>query len=323
MTGIYGWSTGTGGVHFYRLAEPLRVAREHGVDAADGQQLDDAICARYNTILTHMLHDEGCSEAWEKLAANGQHRLVFDIDDVMWAPDWEPFAKFYTPTVLERVYRNIELAHVVTTPSPVIAEHVSKWNPNVHVVPNTVPEYVLGIKPRTRHRRCVGFQGSAHHDVDFTDAVMQDLVRFIRDYPDWDLHLWGNHRIAGWPKGRVKVTGWQPNMRRYYQSLSMDMGIGPLQPTVFNSGKSSLRAVEYAALGIPAVVSDAPPYRGWVENGVTGLLVGRDGSWFDALKLLADNPVLRQEMGSEARRRAAKWTTEASIGRWAAAWNSA
>jgi hypothetical protein len=131
-TGVYGWSTGTGGVHFFRVAEPLRVAHQGGIRVGWGQRLDDAICEAFDTVLVHMLWDERNSEAWEQLAAGGHHRLVLDIDDWMWEPDWEPFRKHYTPTVLDRVYRNVKLAHVITTPSPRIADHLSRYNPNVH-----------------------------------------------------------------------------------------------------------------------------------------------------------------------------------------------
>ncbi len=324
MSGIYGWSTGTGGVHFYRLAEPLRVARDNGVQAHDGNQLDDWVCERYDTILTHMLHDERSSEAWEKLAAGGHHRLVFDIDDVMWAPDWEPFRKHYTADVMKRVYRNIELAHVVTTPSAVIAEHVASWNNNVHVVPNTVPEYLLELRSPERSRPIVGYQGSASHDPDFSPRILKELLRFLDRNPTWNLHLWGKgkNEVAGWPVGRVHITGWQASVDAYYRSLSMDIGIGPLKRSLFNAGKSSLRAVEYAALGIPAILSDEPPYRGWVEHGVTGLLLKPGDSWLDALEKLARRPAWRLSMGVEARKRAAGWTTEANIGRWVDAWNS-
>lgn len=330
MTGIYGWSTGKGGVHFYRMAEPLRVSSMAGIPTGVGNRLDDEVCERHDTILTHMLWDERNSEAWEKLAANGQHRMVFDIDDVMWAPDWEPFAKHYTPGVLARVWRNISLAHVVTTPSPFIAEYVSQFNKNVWVVPNTVPGYLTEILMPPRPypatpdgiRHLVGYQGSPSHQHDFPAWLMRELVQFAEGEPEWGLHFWGPDKIDGWPRHLVGNTRWKDTLLDYYLSLSMDIGIGPLKGSVFNSGKSSLRAVEYAALGIPAILSAGPAYDGWVEHGVTGFLVEPGESWLPYLREIARNPLLRKRMGSDARERAKGWTSEANIGRWVDAWNS-
>jgi hypothetical protein len=338
--GIYAWSTGSGGVHHYRQAEPLRVAAALGIPAATGNQLDDEVCAAYDTILVHMLWHPTASEAWEKLAAGGRHRLVLDVDDAMWAPDaWRPFREHYTPDVLDRLYRNLRLAHVVTTPSEVLAEQLAGHNPNVHVCPNTVPAYLLQVQAPPRVAPVVGFQGSQHHLVDFTDQVWDQLVGFLHDSPGWQLHSWGaapddETPMHGWTRpggplgpellpGRMVEHPWRASVRRYYLGLSMDIGIGPLAPTMFNACKSSLRAVEYAALGIPAVLSDEPPYRGWVDDGVTGVLISRDQSWRGALTALARDPAARASMSARARDRAADWTTERNITRWLTAWNSA
>lgn len=332
MAGLYGWSTGSGGVHFHRVAEPIRVAALNGVNTGVGNRLDDEVCSQYDTILTHMLWDEKNSEGWEKLAANGQHRMVFDIDDVMWAPDWKPFAEHYTPDVMDRVWRNIRLAHVVTTPSPFIAEHVSRYNPNVWVTPNTVPEYLLSLaapprpypaRPRGEIVNLVGYQGSPSHQRDFPKWLMRELLDFVHARPAWGLHFWGPDEIPGWPRSKVGHTPWQKPGRDYYMSLSMDIGIGPLKPSAFNAGKSSLRAIEYAALGIPAILSAGPAYTGWVEHGTTGYLVEPGESWAKYLNELAANHVLRARMGQAARERAAAWTTERQIGEWVQAWNSA
>lgn len=321
--GIYGWSNGDGGVHFYRMAEPLRVARTNGIRAAVGQALDNDVCEEYDTILCHMLWDERNSQAWEKLARSGQHRLVFDIDDVMWEPDWAPFKKHYTPEVLQRVWRNIALAHVVTTPSPVIAEHVSRYNDNVHYCPNSVPEYLLRVNMSDRPMPTIGYQGSPSHEHDFEPHVLAGLLQFLDVRTDWVLHLWGPDMIDGGPPGRVFRTGWQNSVRQYYYSLSMDIGIGPLKRSPFNDGKSGLRAIEYAALGIPALLADEPPYRGWVIDCVTGYLIPPGESWFPYLEEIAGNPVLRRWMSDNARRVAADWTTERQFSRyWLPAWNS-
>jgi hypothetical protein len=344
--GIYGWSTGNGGVHHYRQGEPLRVAGKHGIATSWGNQLDDEICERYDTILAHMLWDERNSQAWEKLARGGHHRLVFDIDDAMWEPDWKPFRDHYDNRVLARVWQNIAMAHVVTTPSRVIAEKVAQVNRNVHVCPNTVPEYLLKLQPPPRplpdaYGRplgrvpmpgalglnapvVIGYQGSPSHEHDFPPWLTAALLNTLSTNAAATLHFWGPDEIPGWPVDRVGHTPWQASVTEYYMSLSMDIGIGPLKPTPFNAAKSGLRAIEYAALGIPCVLSDGPAYRPWVAPSYTGYLATwKPGDWLLALSALIADPDLREKMGAEARKRAADWTTEACISTWVDAWGSA
>lgn len=329
MTGIYAWSNRKGGVHWYRQAEPIRVAAQNGITTGVGNRLDNEVCEQFDTILVHMLWDERNSQAWEKLARQQCHRLIFDIDDVMWEPDWQPFTKHYTPDVLRQVWTNIQLAHVVTTPSAVIAEKVARFNPNVWITPNTVPEYLLSrTMPRRPHpapfvRYLVGYQGSPSHSTDWPLWLMKQLIEFLGRWSDWGMHFWGpNEPVDGWPHNQVGNTPWFENVPDYYRSLSMDIGIGPLKDTPFNRGKSALRAVEYAALGIPAILSAGPAYTGWVDHGVTGVLLDPGDSWSHAIATLAADQDLREKMGAAARRKAAGWTTEAQINRWVEAWNS-
>lgn len=322
--GIYGWTTQEGGVHFHRIGEPLRVYGERGGRAAFGRVMSDRIATEYDTVLVHMLHDERNSEAWEKLAANGNHRLIFDVDDVMWDPDYRPFRQHYTPDVLARLWRNIGLAHVVTTPSRDIAAQLAKHNPNIWYVPNTVPEYALNTKRETRGvRRVIGYQGSASHHRDLQEHGWADqLYAFCRDHSRWDFHIWGQHSTPVFYPGRTFSHPWQSSMPRYYRGLQMDIGVGPLADTPFNRGKSALRAIEYATLGIVPVLTDLEPYRGWIVNGVNGFLIPPGEPWYPVLHDLAVDGDLRNRIRKAAKASAREWTTEANLDTWLNAWNS-
>ena len=320
--GVYGWTPGRGGVHHHRIAEPLRVlAEDHGVTAFHGVALHDDILETVDTVLVHTLHDETNSQAWEMLAQTQTHRLVIDVDDWMWRPDWQPFKDHYRADVLARLFRNVAISHVVTTPSPVIAEFLIRHNPNVHVVPNTVPAWLTEHDMPARDHPTVGYQGSSHHVRDFGPSQQRQLGRFIAAHPDWHVHLYGNVEVDG-PTDRCRVTRWMPSIDAYYRTVSMDVGVGPLADTAFNRAKSSLRAVEYAALGIVAVLPDMPPYRGWVTDGETGRLVRTHQTMSRVLAEVAGDDEHRATMSKNARQRALQWTTEANIRRWVDAWAS-
>lgn len=350
--GIYAWSHGAGGVSWYRQREPLRVAGDAGIRVGMGPRLDDEIAEQFDTIAVHMLWEERASEGWLKLASGGAHRLVLDIDDMMWEPDWAPFREHYRPEVLRRVRENIAAAHVITTPSPQIADYVRTKlkHPNVHVCPNTVPEFLLQVnmpRPPIPQKwrgmfppQIVGYQGSPSHAHDWPPMLQGELTDMCRRHPSWAMGFWGPNDVGTWPPDTTAVRGWTDSVREYYLSLSMEIGIGPLKDTYFNRCKSGLRAVEYAALGIPAVLPLIPPYHDpATPRGIGQLLPGRTGmptvahtdktAGFAAemtriaVESLIVDPDARERMGIEARTIAADWTTEANIDLWADAWNSA
>lgn len=323
--GVYGWSGNTGGVHRHRIGEPLRVLAELGVHAETGDQLDDAVLERVDTVLAHAINDERCSEAWQMLAKVGAHRLVLDVDDWVWAPDWAPMRAGWTSDHVDRLFRNVEVAHVVTTPSEVIADYLARYNRNVHVVPNTVPAYTLTLE-RGSDRPTLGQQTSLSHQRDWTSSVQRHIARFLNTFPTWHLNLYGDigNDDPDAFGGRLHHMPWQSDERAYYTALAVcDAGIGPLRDTPFNRAKSSLRAVEYAALGIIAILPDLPPYRGWVIDGITGILIKPHQTLYGALCALAGaEQDTRDAMSAAARKRAAAWTTEAAIRKWVTAWES-
>lgn len=319
--GVYGWVTSTTGVNHYRVTEPLRVLGAHGVNVNHGRILSNEILSTCDTLLGHTIHTERDTEAWQDLAAKDSHRLVLDVDDWMWQPDYQPFRDHFTPDTLARLFRNVAVAHVVTTPSPAIADFLAQYNPNVWVVPNTVPEWLLAWKMPRRQAPTLGFQCSDSHAPDFTQATIRSMIRFLNLHSDWHLHVYGANPGALANQPGVHHTPWKPSVYEHYRTISLDIGIGPLRDTPFNRGKSALRAIEYAALGIVAVLPDLPIYRGWVEDGVTGRLVDKGRTLAGVLHEVSD-PTTRFTMAKAARARAAQWTTETNIGRWLEAWHS-
>lgn len=319
--GVFGWVPGAGGVNHFRVLEPLRVLAQHGNRTAHGRVLSNEVLAQVDTVLVHMLHGERDLEAWTDLARNESHRMVIDVDDAMWAPDWRQFRKHWTPDAIGRLYRAVQLAHVVTTPSPEIAAHLHRINPNVWVVPNTVPEWVIGHTPPARQAPTIGWQMSTSHAPDWTQPTIRQLLRFLNSHTEWHVHSYGHNLGALADQPGVSWSPWANDHTEFYSRFSLDIGIGPLRDTYFNRCKSALRAIEYMAFGIVPVLPDLPIYHGWIENGVNGRLIGKHETLSRVLAEVAPGPV-RMEMARRAREKAAAWTTEATIGKWVQAWHS-
>jgi hypothetical protein len=274
-------------------------------------------------VLAHTLHTETALEVWERLASIGSHKLILDIDDAMWRPDFGPFREHYGPDVLARLYRAVALSHVVTVPTAPLAEHLSRHNRNVWIVPNTVPAWLLEYTMPERDRPTLGYQGSPSHAGDWTQPQVRQLARFLHHHPEWGMQ-WMGADPGPLMRARPGIShvSWRAPGEDYYRAVSFDVGIGPLADTYFNRAKSGLRAIEYAALGIVAVLPDAPAYRGWIEDGVTGRLIRSHQTLSGVLAAVAADDEHRVKMSTTARERAAAWTTEAAIGSWIEAWDS-
>lgn len=321
--GILGWTTGTSGVHFHRIQEPVRVIAESGYTAFCTDRLDDEALSRVDTVLASGLHYEQDTEAWHALAKLDRHRLVLDVDDWYWDPDIQVLKDAWTPDELRRLESNIERAHIVTTPSYLIANQLAKWNDNVWIVPNTVPAYVLDIpRPPAEQGLWLGYQGALDRSHDWRPQVV-GVAKFLRDHPEWGIGFIGEMNLGDFANYRAWRKPWTDNRPDYYRAVSaFTVGLGPLRKTMFNLAKSSLRAIEYMALGVVPVLPDLEPYRYVIKGGLNGMLIRPADTTRGILTDLAREPLHIARMSAQARADATRFTTENAIEAWAEAWNS-
>lgn len=80
----------------------------------------------------------------------------------------------------------------------------------------------------------------------------------------------------------------------------VDVCIAPLVANTFNHCKSELKIVEAGWMGKPVIVSDAPQYTDWIEDGVNGFIVKESNNmkWFTSARKLILDRSLREKMGA-------------------------
>jgi glycosyltransferase involved in cell wall biosynthesis len=129
-------------------------------------------------------------------------------------------------------------------------------------------------RPLGEHR--VLYMGTLTHAADlallrdvFTDLTAPDgspiRLEVIGVTEDADEPGW--YRRVEVPDGHYPAFArWLVDHRQRWRA-----GVAPLRDEVFNRAKSDLKAIEYTALGLPAVVSDRPSYRDAHAHGVVAV----------------------------------------------------
>ena len=323
MSRVFGWSTGKGGVHWYRIREPLRGLKLRGhTTRADHVLFSAKSLNDWDVLLAHGVADPKNSEGWRKLAEIGRHQMIYDIDDDHWNwhPNTEQF-RWWNADRLMRVEENIIMADLVTTPSRRFAEYLSQLNRNVIVRPNTIPEWLTHIVlPKSKRSFVVGWEGSPHH-IDDLKLVYGPLFRFMLRHPDvqfWMWGVWADPHADYMPgmQGRVRRFPWQKSVADYYRSLDMDVCLAPLEPTAFNETKSAIRVQEHSALGIPVIASRGPAYQDYLIDGENGYFAEDESDWENVLEYLYRDNDGRDRLGRTGRRMARDWTTETNGQFW-------
>jgi glycosyltransferase involved in cell wall biosynthesis len=334
---IFAWPGSVGdGCFEYRIQMPLReLAEQRGHEVQVSQQMNAWAREEADIIVGQRVALNPPSVLWQTLAdpklRSREHHLVFELDDDLWAidPRHNRFAEvFKRPGVADNLRDNIRAADLVTVSTDVLASVVSKYNPNVRILPNCVDESVLAI-PVPLFRRnpdypliTLGWQGSPTHHEDW--KIVQPVVaEIMHANPHVRMRFLGTDYPEGLPPQQVDFEMWTKDLGLHHKRVSkFHIGLAPLVDTTFNRSKSGLRAIEYAALGVPVVATDCPAYRPWVRSGVTGYLCRTRDDWMDALTTLIADAEARRVMGVDARLVARRWTIQANAHLWEDAYAS-
>jgi glycosyltransferase involved in cell wall biosynthesis len=324
---VFGWSNAAGGVHHYRIREPLRGLAKRGHETKSLPAATSEVFEQWNVVVVRGLHHPKNSLLWQWAAETDRPALrVYDLDDDIWA--WIPGSKedeYWTDERRLAVELNIQAADLVTTPTHALAEVLSQLNPRIAVLPNTIPERLLQLQPEHRERFIIGWQGAAQHVRDL-QLIYNPILRFMLRYSDVEFHAWGVQGTLDFPDAlasRIITHPWVGSVWAHYYRLNMDIGLAPLDPNdTFNFTKSDIRLREYAALGIPFIASDSDAYT-TTANAVRGMLASSEEEWEEALTKLYENPDLRAWMAEQGRLRARLWTTEANGIEWERAYDRA
>lgn len=216
-----------------------------------------------------------------------------------------------------------DAATLVTVSTPALRERYGRRAP-AHVLFNAVPERYLKIEHEDSD--VVGWAGSVHsHPTDL--QVMGPVVAQL-------LQTGHKFRVAGPEQGvhtalgistqlAIESTGVIQNISAWPLAVNtLGIGVAPLAESKFNAAKSWLKPLEYAAVGVPCVVSPRAEYSRLAKQGV-GELAKNPSEWRRKIKYLIDNPLARTELSERGRLAASNHTIEKNAWRWLEAWSSA
>ena len=240
-------------------------------------------------------------------------RLVYSIDDNLLDLETVPHH------ARSAVQYFCQVADGILVSTKYLKERLHKFNSSIHVLPNTLDERLftengkrLPASRKTGAPKIIGFMGTFTHDADLM-MVLQALRKILRSQTDSiQLQLVGGFSnptvVPSFQGLPVHVIQPNPNDMSYpnfipwmMKNLSWDVGIAPLENTIFNRCKSDIKFLDYSALGVPGIYSRVPSYKETIHHLETGYLVENTPSaWTEALAELLTNNELRTQLAFNA-----------------------
>lgn len=216
-----------------------------------------------------------------------------------------------------------DAATLVTVSTPSLQKRYGVRTPS-HVLYNAVPERYLEVQHEDSD--VVGWAGSVHShptDLQVMGSAIAQLLQLKRTFKVVG-PLQGVHTALGISqKFELETTDVIRDIRNWPLAVTtLGIGVAPLAESKFNMSKSWLKPLEYAAVGVPCVVSPMPEYSRLARKGI-GVIAKRPDQWRRHLLALIREPLLRSELSERGRLAASKQTIEGNAWRWLEAWSEA
>lgn len=200
--------------------------------------------------------------------------ILYEADDLL-TPDMPEtnFAHSYYAQNWPIIEQMLSLVDGITVSTEPLRQHALKYNKNVVVCPNHLPEWLWEqqdavdiVENKKNDKIRILWAGSANHfsltgeGGDFG----KEILKFIKDTTD--KYQWVF--VGAMPNELKNVEGiefhtWQKilSFGQFLRKLKCDIGIAPLEKCFFNDCKSNIKVLEYSSLGIPGVYTDCYPYK--------------------------------------------------------------
>lgn len=303
-----------------RLESGLRFAARYapwlGEVARAARRADLVVVAR-NAALA------GPPVAEAALAALGRP-IVYDFDDAIYLPPETGDTPLRRLARCDWRCRYVSArAALVGVGNPVLADWARRHNPNVALWPTTVDTGQYRPRDATEASAfeagasgagrlpVIGWTGSPS-TAPYLRALLPTLAELQRETAFEVLVIGAELDLAGHGV-RGRCAPWSPETELALTSR-IDIGLMPMPDTPWARGKCALKAIQYLALGSPAVVSDVGVSRDVVHDGEMGFVVAPGGDWKAPLRRLLADPALCRRMGLRGRAHVVRHYSAEAVG---------
>jgi glycosyltransferase involved in cell wall biosynthesis len=228
--------------------------------------------------------------------------IIYDFDDAIWLPNTSEQNKVAAAVKQHGKVRKLcAWSRKVSCGNGFLADFARQYCKEVIINPTTIDtEYHVPADLLVKNKSLViGWTGT-HSTTRYLLPLIPILkkvkythkveIRIISNQPpEWDFE---DFTFIPWNR-KEEIS----------QLQQFDIGLMPLEDTSWEKGKCGFKALQYMALGIPAIVSAVGVNREIIDHGINGFLCSNQNDWLSCLNELIVSEKLRKSMGMEGRKK--------------------
>lgn len=229
-------------------------------------------------------------------------KIIYDFDDAIWLANTSEANKIAAGVKWHHKVADIcRWAYKNSCGNAYLAAYARQFNPRAIVNPTTIDTVHLHNQVRDQAipgRLVIGWTGT-HSTLKYLDQVVPVLAKLENEGLDFEFRVISNQPPA-LPLRSLVYLPWRKDTE-IADLLGFHVGLMPLEDDPWANGKCAFKALQYMALGVPALVSPVGMNTEVVQSGVNGFVCATAQEWEDSLRLLLADASLRQHLGVAAR----------------------
>jgi glycosyltransferase involved in cell wall biosynthesis len=229
-------------------------------------------------------------------------KIIYDFDDAIWRTDLDKTERIKialrNPSKTKKI---IQWSWKVSCGNEYLCHYARQFNATVVLNPTTIDTEHLHNKIKNQHsdRIVIGWTGS-HSTLKYLEPMVPIIKKLEQEFyfeflvicnkkPEWDL------------KSLVFLP-WNKDSE-IEDLMKINFGLMPLPYDEWSKGKCGFKALQYMALGMPALVSPVGVNSEIVSHGIDGYLCQTAEDWEKYIRTLLSDETLRTDIGKNARKK--------------------
>lgn len=261
---------------------------------------------KFDHVFIHREADPLCTGIFPFILSRiFKKKIIYDFDDAIWIPNSSESNRFF---MRFKNWNNTayisRLAYKVSAGNEYLCNYARQFNKNVIYNPTT-------IQTENQHNKV-----KVHDKTDFVIGWTgtHSTINYLNDLEPVFIEL--NQKIKynlviicdSKPELTLPNVTWVPwNKNSEIEDLLLlNVGLMPLRQDKWSEGKCGFKALQYMALGIPALVSPVGVNSIIVDHGVNGFICETENDWVKYIVELYENRDKLVELGRNTREKIVK-----------------
>jgi glycosyltransferase involved in cell wall biosynthesis len=284
----------------------LALQKGLGILGGFGRRLGHVLAApAYDFVFVHREAAPLGPPVFEWLLTNVlRKRVIYDFDDAIWLANTSEANRIAAGLKFHQKVASIcRWAYKNSCGNSYLATYARQYNPQAIVNPTTIDTVHLHNQVRDQLGSgplVIGWTGT-HSTLKYLHPIVPVLVQLEAEGLEFEFRVISNQPPEfDQPLRSLRFVPWQ-KATEIPDLLTFHVGLMPLEDDPWAKGKCAFKALQYMALGIPALVSPVGMNTEVVQDDYNGYICRTPADWHQRLRQLLLDAAHRQALGKAAR----------------------